>query len=142
MEIYALHNNIVLLNFKNEIYTLTENFLMSKNEIEKIYFSNPRTVVLKSKDKIVVYPSSRVKTYTKKHGIDINSLIHIEPDKSLDIKMKYMEKGLFIDKKNMYDSKLKKMRTLEKNEYKNLKKYKKEFEDYRLKTLDNIIIKK
>lgn len=26
MEIYALHNDIVLLNFKNEIYTLTENF--------------------------------------------------------------------------------------------------------------------
>ena len=142
MEIYALHNNIVLLNFKNEIYTLTEKFLMSKNEIEKIYFSNPQTVVLKSKDKVVVYPSSRVKIYTKEHGIDINSLIYIEPDESLDIKMEYMETGVFIDKKNMYNSELKKVRTLKKNEYRNLKKYKKEFEDYRLKTLDNIIIKK
>ena len=69
-------------------------------------------------------------------------MIYIEPDESLDIKMEYMETGVFIDKKNMYNSELKKVRTLKKNEYKNLKKYKKEFEDYRLKTLDNIIIKK
>ena len=142
MEIYALHNDIVLLSFKDEIYTLTEKFLMSKNELEKIYFPNQQTVILKSKDKIVVYPNSRVKIYTKEHGIDINSLIYIEPDESLNIKMEYGEKGIFIDKKNMYNSKLKKMRILNKDEYKNLKKYKKEFEDYRLRTLESIIIKK
>lgn len=48
-----------------------------------------------------------------------------------------MKENVFIDKKNMYNSELKKVRILKKNEYKNLKKYKKEFEDYRLKTLDN-----
>ena len=49
------------------------------------------------KDRIIKVRLPQVRT--KKHRIDINSLIYIEPDKSLDIKMEYMEKGLFIDKK-------------------------------------------
>ena len=113
MEIYALHNSIVLLNFKGRIYSLTGEFLMSDNELKKIYFPNPQTVILKSKDKIVVYPSSKIKIYTKEQGIDINSLIYIEPDENSNIKMAYREKGVFIDKKSIYDSKLKKIRNLE-----------------------------
>lgn len=142
MEIYAQHYDIILLKFKDEIFTLTEEFLMSSKDLKNIYFPNPRTVVLKSKDKIVVYPSSRVETYRKENGIDINSLIYIEPNEEANIKLEYLEKGVFIDKNNLYNFELKKIRNLKKSEYKKLKKYKRSFENYRLKTLDDIIITK
>ena len=142
IEIFAVHNNIVLINFKDDIYTITEKFLMSKKELKKIYFPNPRTVVLKAKDKIVVYATSKPKIYKKIHGIDIDSLIYVESAENLNINLERHEKGVFIDKKNMYNSELKKIRMLKEDEYSALKKYKKEFEEYRLETLDGIIVKR
>ena len=140
MELYAVHYNIVLLKFGENIYTLTEEPLVKNSKVQSIFFPNRRTAVLKTKENIVVYATSVPKFYTAKNGIDFSTFLYVEPGDEIKIDKEKFDTGVFIDKNYMYSSDLSVKKPITREKYKELKKYKKDFEKERVESLKAVTI--